>query len=184
MRSSVLIATLVVALSVVLSIGSNFAAGNGGDGSFVLSSPAIIQGKPIAVTYSCRGDNVSPPLEWRGAPAGTKSLALIVEDSDAKGGSFIHWVVYNLSPKLGELKTGLGASADLPGGGKQGSNTLGYQGYTGPCPPAGPAHHYHFKLMALDSELDLPAGADAQAVRAAAKGHVLATTELMGTFKH
>src|SRR5438034_9004555 len=126
---------------------------------------------------------ISPPLSWSGAPAGTRSFALIVDDPDAPAGSWVHWVLYNLPADVSELPENIAKveSLDLDGA-RQGRNDFRRPGYGGPCPPPGPAHRYFFKLYALDAPLKLTAGAQKRDVEAAMEGQVLATAQLMGTY--
>ncbi len=149
---------------------------------FKLTSTAFSQGDPIPPLYTCTGDNISPPLIWSGTPAGTQSFALILDDPDAPGGTFTHWVLYNIPASSGGLAQDVRASAQLPDGSLQGKNSAARNGYTGPCPPSG-THRYFFKLYALDGRLDLPSGASAGQLQQAMQGHVLANAELMGTYK-
>lgn len=149
---------------------------------FTLHSADFAPGAPIPTADTCSGANRSPALEWSGAPAGVKSFALLVTDPDAPMGVYKHWIVYNLPPTTDSLPAGLPATPTLAAGGVQGTNQRGTIGYHGPCPPPGPAHHYHFRLYALDTTLDLKPGATYEEVAAAIKGHELATTDLVGTF--
>jgi Raf kinase inhibitor-like YbhB/YbcL family protein len=146
-----------------------------------LTSPAFGAGQSIPSRYTCSGENKSPPLHWTGVPAGTSSLALIVEDPDAPMGTFVHWVIYNLPGASTGLPEGVSASATAEGG-EQGLNGRGTTGYMGPCPPAGSPHHYHFRLYALDEKLRLPEGDSAKKVEAALKAHVRSSTQLIGIF--
>ena len=148
-----------------------------------MTSPAFAPGTAIAGDYACTGDDRSPALAWSGAPQATKSFALIVEDPDAPAGTFIHWVAYNIPARVTSLPASLPKDAEIPGGGKNGINGFDHIGYNGPCPPPGKMHHYHFRLFALDSALSPGDNASADAVESAMKGHVLATTELTGTFE-
>jgi Raf kinase inhibitor-like YbhB/YbcL family protein len=169
-------------ISVVL-ISILFAYARPAQAQFVLTSPVIAPGAPIASDYACTGSDKSPALSWSNAPQATKSFALIVQDSDAPGGTFIHWVAYNIPAQTTSLPAGVAKDAEINGGGKNGINSFGNVGYNGPCPPPGKVHHYHFLLYALDSTLNLGDKADAAAVESAMKGHVLATAELVGTFE-
>ena len=144
-----------------------------------VTSPAFAAGAPIPARYTCSGDDVSPPLGWSGVPPGAKSLALTVIDPDAPGRPFTHWVVFNVPSATAELKEG----GPLPSGSVEGGNDFGGTGYRGPCPPPGSPHHYHFKVYSLDATLTLRAGASEQSFEDAIKGRVLATGELVGTFK-
>lgn len=149
---------------------------------FVLTSSAFQEGERIPDRYTCKGEDLSPPLSWREAPAGTKSFALIVEDPDAPGGTFIHWVIYNLPAALTELSEGVTASEQLEDGTLQGVNDFRTIGYRGPCPPPGKPHRYFFILQALDRELDLKARATKAQLEKETRGHVLAEAKLMGTY--
>ena len=152
-------------------------------GQFQLESGAFQAGGFIPRKYTCSGDNVSPALTWRDAPGGTKSLVLIVADPDAPGGTWIHWVIFNLPPDAHRLPEGVPKAGEVAGGARQGTTSFQEVGYGGPCPPPGNAHHYHFKLYALNVQLSLRAGADSDDVDRAMKGHILAETELVGLYK-
>jgi Raf kinase inhibitor-like YbhB/YbcL family protein len=148
-----------------------------------LTSPGFANNDAIPNKYSKEGGNVSPPLTWRDIPAKTKSLALIVDDPDAPSGLFVHWVLYGISPDTTNLDEGQPSTPTLPNGGRQGRNGFGDVGYGGPQPPSG-THRYFFHLYALDTELDLPAGASRQELDRAMKGHVLEQAQFMGRFQH
>lgn len=147
-----------------------------------LISPAFPPGAQIPSQFTCSGEDKSPRLEWKGLPPSAKSLALVMEDPDASRGTFIHWVIYNLSPNLPGLAENQPKSATTPDGARQGANSFGHYGYNGPCPPPGKPHHYHFRLLALDGPLNLDPGASASEVEAAARGHTVASAELVGIF--
>ena len=171
-------------------IGAGQAGGVGGTGGaggndmkltdMKLTSSAFADGGAIPRKFTGEGEDVSPPLSWSGLPAGTKSLALIVEDTDAPGGEpWVHWVAYNIPPppEVKELPEGLPRKliVDSPKV-VQGRNSWpdGNVGYRGPMPPPGSGvHHYHFHLYALDGMLDLRPGADKAAVLRQMRGHVL-----------
>jgi len=150
---------------------------------FELISTAFEQGEPIPVKYSCDGEDISPSLAWGDPPSGTQSLALIMDDPDAPGGTWVHWVLFNISPDLRELEE------DLPITGKNqdpnaifvGNNSWGRADYGGPCPPSG-THRYFFKLYALDTTISLLPGATKDELLNAMDGHILAEAELMGTY--
>ncbi|MGB8682357.1 MAG: YbhB/YbcL family Raf kinase inhibitor-like protein [Candidatus Binatus sp.] len=148
-----------------------------------LTSTAFARGSAIPTDYACTGDDRSPALSWSNAPDATKSFVLIVEDPDAPGGTFIHWVAYNIPAQITSLPTGVPQTTEIAGGGKNGVNGFDHIGYNGPCPPPGKMHHYHFRLFALDSRLTPGDNARADAVESAMKGHVIATAELIGTFE-
>ncbi|MGD0612561.1 MAG: YbhB/YbcL family Raf kinase inhibitor-like protein [Anaerolineales bacterium] len=147
-----------------------------------LTSTAFPQGKPIPAVYTCTGRNISPPLAWSDSPAGTQSFALIVDDLDAPGGTWTHWVIYNIPATEAGLKEGTQSLERLGNGSRNGKNSWGKLGYGGPCPPSG-THRYFFKLYALDRLLGLSSGASAAQLVKAMQGHILATAELMGTYR-
>jgi Raf kinase inhibitor-like YbhB/YbcL family protein len=172
-------AAIVVLLGAILSIGIEPPAAR----AFEITSPAIQADAVVPTDNTCSGADLSPALQWTGAPTGTLAFALIVADPDAPSGTFFHWVVYDLPSGASGLPPGIGRTAQIAGGGTQGVNSFGKVGYNGPCPPHGRPHHYHFRLYALDRMLDLDAGANAAEVEAAMKGHELASTDLVGTFE-
>jgi len=151
-----------------------------------LRSSAFQHQGEIPRQYTCDGKDLSPPLEWSGLPAGTKSLALVVDDPDAPDPkapkmTWVHWVLYNLPPEATDLKEAL-RPAELPKGTREGINDWGRTGYGGPCPPIG-RHRYFHKLYALDTMLpDLGRPAKA-ALEKAMKGHVLAEAQLIGSYQ-
>lgn len=145
--------------------------------TFKLTSPAFDQGQAIPAQYTCNGAGMSPPLRWTDPPTGAQSLALIMDDPDAPGGTWVHWVLFNLPADLRELPE----QAALPAESSGGKNGWGRTDYGGPCPPGG-THRYFFKLYALDTKLDLPAGASKNQLLTAMQDHILGQTELMGTY--
>jgi len=138
----------------------------------------------IPIEYTCDGKNLSPPLKFLQVPAKAKSLALIVEDPDAPGGTFDHWLVWNLPPDLVELTEGAKEFARLLPSPVHGVNGYRNTHYDGPCPPVGKPHHYHFQLYALDVLLSLPKGSSKQQLKEAMQGHLLEQAELVGTYQH
>lgn len=147
-----------------------------------LSSSAFAHEAPIPVKYSCDGENISPPLAWSDPPEGTMSFALINDDPDAPVGTWIHWVLYNIPGNTRALGEAIPAQAELADRSLHGENSWGRFDYGGPCPPSG-THRYFFKLYALDTILDLGAGADKEILLATMEGHILAEAELMGTYE-
>jgi Raf kinase inhibitor-like YbhB/YbcL family protein len=145
--------------------------------TFSISRPAFKDGEEIPERYTCEGDDISPELEWVGSPAGTESFVIIVDDPDAPGGTFVHWVRFDIPgnrPGLaeGDFRTGIG-----------GRNDFGSNDYRGPCPPPGRPHRYFFRLYALDvASLQLVQGATRQDVEQAMAGHALDRTEMAGRF--
>jgi Raf kinase inhibitor-like YbhB/YbcL family protein len=151
--------------------------------TMTLSSSAFKTGAEIPRRHTCEGADLSPALAWDGAPAGTKSFALIGDDPDAPVGTWVHWVVYDLPADPSKLPEGLPTTDTLSGGGKQGINDFRKTGYGGPCPPPGKPHRYFFKLYALDAPTNLKPRATKADVLRAIEGHVLAQAELMGTYR-
>jgi Raf kinase inhibitor-like YbhB/YbcL family protein len=149
-----------------------------------LISPSFQHQQPIPAKHTCEGADASPALEWEGAPAGTKSFALICDDPDAPGRTWVHWVIYNIPAGTTGLPEGAAKSDTVAGGARQGVNDFGKVGYGGPCPPRGHGkHRYFFKLYALKSELDLKPRATKAQLEAAMKGQILAQAELVGTYE-
>jgi Raf kinase inhibitor-like YbhB/YbcL family protein len=151
--------------------------------TFHLSSNSFGDGQPIPVRFTCDGDDISPDLHWSGAPAGTRSFVLIVDDPDASRGPWVHWVLYDLPAGTTSLPS-RPRSKEAPAVGQQGQNSFRQTGYNGPCPPAGPAHHYIFHLYALSVEhLDLPKDAGRDQVDQAMREKVLGEAKLTGTYQ-
>ena len=140
-----------------------------------LRSEAFENGGMIPARYTCDGRDISPPLEISGVPDGTVSLALVMDDPDAPGGTFDHWLVWNIPPETARIEEGREPQ------GVQGRTDFGRLGYGGPCPPSG-THTYRFKLYALDCTLDLPEGARKAQLEAAMQGHILAQALLEGRY--
>jgi Raf kinase inhibitor-like YbhB/YbcL family protein len=140
-----------------------------------IASGAFETGGTIPSRHTCDGENVSPPLSLSGAPEGTRSLALVVDDPDAPVGTFTHWLAWG----IGSTVNGLGEGQAAP---REGRNGFGTVGYAGPRPPHG-RHRYFFRLHALDAELDLEPGADRDQLDRALEGHVLETAELVGGYE-
>jgi Raf kinase inhibitor-like YbhB/YbcL family protein len=143
-----------------------------------LLSTAFESGKPIPVRYTCNGDNVSPPLEWRKIPREAKSLVVIADDPDAAEELFVHWVLVNIPPGMQGLPEDLDSDMDIV----VGRNGRGEAKYTGPCPPAGETHQYYFRLYVLDKKLELPTGVNRDHVIQLMRGHILAEAVLIGTY--
>ena len=150
-----------------------------------VSSPAFKDGQPIPEEYTDYGKGKSIPLSWSNLPAGTRSIAIVMDDPDAKSPRpFVLWVIYNIPAGTTSLETGLPTKSrlDAPKGALQGSNSRNSTGYFGPRPPKGdPPHHYHVKLYALDQELQIEPGSDEETLLKATSGHVLGQGELTGT---
>lgn len=151
-----------------------------------LSSPAFGPDGEIPAVHTCDGSDVSPPLSWSGIPAGTKSLALIVDDPDAPDPAapqmtWVHWVLYNIPPDASGLAQGVHSQA-LPAGTREGLNDWQRSGYGGPCPPVG-SHRYFHKLYALDTLLPVHGRTTKSALERAMQGHVIAHAELIGRYR-
>lgn len=146
----------------------------------VVTSPAFTEGSAIPPRHSAYADNLSPELNWTSPPAGTRTFALICRDPDAPGGTFYHWLVFNLPDSLRRLPEALPRDA-TPSGGVQGVNSFGRPGYDGPRPPFG-THRYYFDLYCLDTALTLDPTATADRVLTAMAGHILGRAGLMGRF--
>ncbi len=144
-----------------------------------LLSPAFKHNDSIPKKYSCQGENISPPLQWKNSPAKTISFVLIMDDPDAPNGAWDHWILFNIPKNKLELPENITTLSD---GISYGKNSWGNLSYGGPCPPNG-EHRYYFKLYALDVLLDLPSGVDKETLENAMKGHVVASAELMGRYK-
>ncbi|MQC26115.1 MAG: YbhB/YbcL family Raf kinase inhibitor-like protein [Chloroflexi bacterium] len=149
---------------------------------FKLESAAFEDGQVIPARFACTGENLSPALRWGDVPAGTQSLTLIFDDVDALGGSWVHWVLFNLPPDTLSLLEGLETAASYSDGSLSGANSWGRMGYGGPCPPEGSTHRYVFTLYALDTILSLDSDATNSQLLAAMDGHILAESELSGSF--
>lgn len=148
-----------------------------------ITSDAFKNGERIPKKYTCEGDDMSPPLSWIGAPADTKSFALISDDPDAPVGTWVHWVLYDLPPSVTSLAEGVPTDEKLADGSKQGITDFRRPGYGGPCPPPGKPHRYYFKLYALDQALNLPVKLKKADLLKAIDGRVLAEAQLMGTYE-
>lgn len=176
----------ILALCALATVPGHEVSGEGSSMALTLSSPVFSHQDDIPRRYSCEGEDVSVPLSWSSPPEGTKSLALIVDDPDAPDPkapqmTWVHWVLYNLPPTAGDLPEGVKAEA-LPPGTREGQNDWKRPGYGGPCPPIG-RHRYFHKLYALDvllPDLETPTKAE---LEKAMEGHVLARTELVGTYQ-
>ncbi|MGH7285353.1 MAG: YbhB/YbcL family Raf kinase inhibitor-like protein [Polyangiaceae bacterium] len=144
-----------------------------------LTSPAFADGTRIPKRYTADGEDLSPPLEWSAPPSGTKSIAVICEDPDAPSGIFFHWTAWSIAPKTRRFNEGVSPDdVEI----RQGENGFCKHGYGGPKPPPGPAHRYVFKIIALDSRVDLPAGATRRDFDTAIENHVIGCGTLVGVY--
>jgi Raf kinase inhibitor-like YbhB/YbcL family protein len=151
-----------------------------------LKSRSFLEGATIPKTHTCDGADTSPPLEWLGVPQTARSMAVIVEDPDAPGGTFTHWVLFDVPPDLEGLEEAIAADGEVSfsrtgSKARQGKNDFGRVGYGGPCPPGG-THRYYFVLYALDNRPELLSGTTRGELLQAMKGHVVAQGRLMGRY--
>jgi Raf kinase inhibitor-like YbhB/YbcL family protein len=158
--------------------------GGGGSGTELERGPSaagfeftdasdVREGEPIETRFTCDGDDVAPELAWKGVPNGTKQLAFALEDPDAPGGTFTHWLVYGLESSATRLSPGL----------HEGENDFDSTGYRGPCPPPGDEHAYVFRLFALDAAIELEDGANRDAFDDAVSPHVLAEARVTAPYR-
>jgi Raf kinase inhibitor-like YbhB/YbcL family protein len=154
----------------------------GVDLSLEITSPAFAHEGTIPVQFTCDGENISPPLAWSGAPVETRAYVLICDDPDAPGGTWDHWILYNIPAEVTILPAGQEADSVLFGRVERGLNSWKNTAYGGPCPPPGEPHHYHFRLFALYAPLDLPNGAAKDSVLAAMQHLVVARGEMVGLY--
>jgi hypothetical protein len=150
----------------------------------MLASPAFAPGGQIPTEYTCDGADISPPLTWSGAPDGTRSLVLIVEDPDAPSGIFRHWAAFDIPAGSRGLRAGYGPKRPAVGF-REARNDFGAADYGGPCPPNGHGtHHYHFRLLAISRpSLDLTPSANAADVLKAAAPYTIQQAALLGTYQ-
>jgi hypothetical protein len=186
MRSFATLPTLALLLAVwvggAAAQQASAPAAGASSGKFALSSTAFAAGGEIPREESCKGGDTSPALAWSGAPAKTVSFALIMDDPDAPGGDWVHWVMWNIPSSSTSLTEGMAKREQLEDGIRQGHNSFRKTGYNGPCPPGGQTHHYVFHLYALDGNLELAPNASRPDLEAAMQGHILWQTEYTGTF--
>lgn len=143
---------------------------------FSLQSPSFASGETIPEKYTCDGTNMRPPIVMNGVPDGTMSLAIVMYDPDAPGGSFVHWLAWNIPPETKELPEG-----NLSGIIKEGKTSFGSVGYMGPCPPSG-THRYVWRLYALRNVLALDREASRDDLETAMNTHVISQAEFMGRY--
>jgi Raf kinase inhibitor-like YbhB/YbcL family protein len=146
-------------------------------------SKAFQEGGEIPAKYTCDGQDISPPLSWSEPPSGARSFVLMVDDLDAPGGTFTHWIIFNIPSNSRVLSEAVPTPAQLSDGTTPGKNDFGRIGYGGPCPPPGRPHRYQFTLYALDQALGLKAGASKKQVLDAMREHILAQGQLTGVYQ-
>lgn len=145
--------------------------------TLTITCGAFSNSEMIPTRFTCDGQDVNPQLEWSTAPVGTRSLALIMDDPDAPGKTWVHWVVWNIPPDTRRIE-----EMAVPAGAIQGRNDWKRNAYGGPCPPSG-THRYFFRIFALDTTLELPDTTTKADLERAMEGHILARGELMGTYE-
>ena len=150
--------------------------------TIAVTSPAFTEGSPIPVEYTCQGDNISPVLKWANVPDDTKSMALIMDDPDAPGRTFVHWVLYNIPATANGLSEASTRETAQSMGAAEGRSGSGRSGYGGPCPPSGSPHRYFFRVYALDTTIELDEGATKTQLLEAMQGKIIAQGELVGTY--
>jgi Raf kinase inhibitor-like YbhB/YbcL family protein len=170
----------LLSLIVLLRLGFGLAQTQAASGpaSLKVTSRVFAQGGNIPKRYTCDGANVSPPLRIENVPKTARSLVLIVDDPDAPGRTWTHWLLWNIDPKVSEIW-----EDSPPQNAVQGMSDFGNEKYGGPCPPSG-AHRYYFKAYALDTTLYLPSSTKKAALQKAMAGHIVAEGSLMGTYSH
>jgi Raf kinase inhibitor-like YbhB/YbcL family protein len=175
-------AGVAVAVAVLASTGcgkdSPAEPATGAPASIAVTSSAFAADAAIPAQFSCKGTNTSPPLAWTGVPGNAAALALVVDDPDAPGGTYRHWIVVDIPPATGGARQG-----QPPAGGRQLPNSAGNAGYDGPCPPSG-THHYRFTVYALSHKLELAQGATLDQALQAIDAAATARGQLVGTFAH
>jgi Raf kinase inhibitor-like YbhB/YbcL family protein len=148
-----------------------------------ITSTAFAAGGPIPVKYTGQGSDLSPDLAWSGAPASLKSYVLVCDDPDAPNGTWVHWTMWNIPPSTTSLPEGVASDETLADGSIQGATSSGRSGYRGPMPPKGNAHHYYFRVYALDTMLSLVPSTSRAELDTAMREHVLSQGQLMGTYQ-
>jgi Raf kinase inhibitor-like YbhB/YbcL family protein len=144
-----------------------------------VTSAAFPEASPIPARYTCDGDGVSPPLAWTGVPTGAVELAVVVDDPDAPGGTYVHWLLFGVAPS-----TSMVAEGQVPQGARQARNSAGLVGFTAPCPPHGDGpHHYRFTVYALGQRIDASDGTARDTVLRAIRGAAVAKGTATATFE-
>ncbi|HEC88492.1 MAG TPA: YbhB/YbcL family Raf kinase inhibitor-like protein [Thermoplasmata archaeon] len=148
----------------------------------IIESPAFREGDVIPVKYTCDGEDMSPPLKWRDVPSNAKSIAIICEDPDAPLIKWIHWIIYNIPPEIGELNENIPKKEEIEGGIRQGKNSWNKFGYGGPCPPGKKPHRYYFRMYALDIKINVQQPLKKRNLLKLMEGHIIEEAELMGKY--
>lgn len=150
--------------------------------AMALSSPAFENGGMIPALYTCDGSDISPPLSWTEIPLDAHSLVIVCDDPDAPGGTWVHWVLFNLHSSTKMLAAGVPGDEKLENGARHGTNDFGKFGYGGPCPP-GTEHRYFFKIYALNTMLGITGPIIKSDLFSAMEGHIIAQGELIGRYQ-
>jgi Raf kinase inhibitor-like YbhB/YbcL family protein len=175
---------LFIPLTLILFCGSNHDLDSIREENIMsinLTSNAFRHQQSIPSKFTCDGEDISPPLQWTSGPPPTRSYSLICDDPDAPGGTWVHWIMFNIPAEVNEISEDIPGKDTLENGSVQGVNDFGKPGYGGPCPPSG-IHHYSFRIYALDTVLDLPSGISKAQLIEAMNDHILAYGELIGTY--
>jgi hypothetical protein len=170
-----LLAVIISLMSLTVQAAATAPAAN----PFTLNTTAFLDQGTLPVLYTCDGKNISPEFDWTNVPAKAQTFVLIMTDPTAPGGTFYHWIVYNIPKSTVQLPQGIDK---LPSGALAGKNSWGKPQYGGPCPPKGSAHSYIVTVYALDTKLTLPAGAEGQAVLDAMQKHIVGKVALTAIY--
>ncbi len=150
--------------------------------TIAVTSSAFKNGEMIPLKYTADGRDISPPLKWKGDKAGVKSYVIVCDDPDAPGGTWVHWILYNIPPDINEIGEKTGNTPELPGNAVHGRNSWGKVEYGGPAPPSG-THRYFFTVYSIDVEIHLPSAPGIHELQEAMKGHVINEGQLMGLYR-
>jgi len=180
---SIMAAVVLLAVPCGCDARDSHAAGKKGETIMTLnvSSAAFADGGLIPARYTADGENVSPPVRWEAAPEGTESIAIISDDPDAPGGTWVHWLIWNIPAGQTDIRENIPPEETLSNGAVQGTTSFGSVGYGGPAPPSG-THRYYFKVYALDTRLDLGPKAVKKDLEKAMQGHILSQGQVMGRY--
>ncbi len=148
-----------------------------------IRSNAFENGEKLPKKFTCDGENISPDLVWDNIPEHTISFAVICEDPDAPAGLFTHWIIFNIPANLSELPENIDKKEKIQNGIIQGITTSGFTGYSGPCPPEGPAHRYFFKIYALDKTLNISPPVKRDEFLKAINENILDEGQLIGKYR-
>ncbi|MBI5778185.1 MAG: YbhB/YbcL family Raf kinase inhibitor-like protein [Planctomycetes bacterium] len=177
---------LLICISLIIGCSRNDVADpavKGNEAVIKLTSPAFRDGGAIPAKYTADGQDISPALAWVDVPTGTKTFVLVCDDPDAPGGTWVHWLMYNIPVTVSGLPDGVPVQEVLDNGAQQGKSDFKRPAYGGPAPPSG-THRYFFKLYALDSALQLePKTTTKDVLVNAMAGHIIGKGQLMGTYR-